>query len=108
MSANLRRQLRADFPSPDQIAGAQVATGSKVMKDYAMTSIANVLTVLFPPFEFSLALDRSYAVREKHGRGGGQFADLSTAIFIQDERQTHGSQPVTHFDRSLTFIRAGG
>jgi hypothetical protein len=81
------------------------------MKDYAMTSVANVRTVFFPPLEFtiSLALDRSYTVREKHGRGGGQFADLSTAIlFIQDECRAHGCRPVTHFDRSLAFIRAGG
>jgi hypothetical protein len=67
------------------------------MNDYAMTSIANVRTVLFPPLEFtiSLALDRSYTVREKHGRGGGQFADLSTDIlFIPDECQAHGCRTV--------------
>ena len=42
-------------------------------------------------------------------QGVVKFADLSTAIlFIQDECQAHGCRPVTHFDRSLAFIRAGG
>jgi hypothetical protein len=76
-----------------------------------MTSIANVRSVVFPPLEFtiSLAPDRSYIVREMHGRGAGQFDDLSGAIlFVQDECRAHGCRPVMHFDRNLAFIRAAG
>jgi hypothetical protein len=71
------------------------------MMDYAMTSIANVRTVLFPPLEFtiSLALDRSYTVREKHGRDGGQFADLSTAILSS---RTSAKRMVAGRSRILT------
>ena len=81
------------------------------MKDYSMTSVANVRTVVFPPLEFtiSLACERSYIVREKHGRGGGEFSDLSSAIlFVECECRAYGCPPIMHFDRSLAFIRAAG
>jgi hypothetical protein len=85
------------------------------MKGNSMTSVANVRTIVFPPLEFtmslawSLACERSYIVREKHGRGGGEFSDLSSAIiFVEGECRAYGCPPIMHFDRSLAFIRAAG
>lgn len=76
-----------------------------------MTSIAEVSVVDFPPLEFTISLgsDRSFVVSEKHGRSGGVFADLSSAIlFVQHENRARGSKPFMRFDQSLAFIRAAG
>jgi hypothetical protein len=87
---------------------AGMRTG-KAPKDCAMPSFANVGTVILPPLEFTIGLGsgRSCIVGEKHGRGGGEFVDLSTAILlVQDECSAHGCPPKMHFDRNLPFIRA--
>jgi hypothetical protein len=71
----------------------------------------NVHAPVFPALEFTISLtsDGSYLVREEHGRGGAQFADLSDAIlFVQDECRAQKYRPTLHFDRSLACIRAAG
>ncbi len=76
-----------------------------------MTAIANVRDVEFSPLEFTLSLDpdRSYVVREKRGRRGGVFAELSSAIlFVREECRARGCAPVMKFDQNLAFIRAAG
>jgi len=65
----------------------------------------------FPPFEFliSLGRERSFVVRERLGRRGGIFAELSSAIlFVREECQAFGCAAVMKFDQSLACIRAAG
>ncbi len=81
------------------------------MKELAMTAVTNVRGVDFPPLEFTISLDpdRFFVVREKRGRGGGVFAELSSAIlFVREECQARGCAPVMKFDQNLAFIRAAG
>ncbi len=76
-----------------------------------MTSAGNVRSVFFPPLDFTISLSTggSFAVVEKHARGGGDFGDLSSAIlFVQNECRAHGAAPIIRFDRTLAFIRAAG
>ena len=76
-----------------------------------MTTVANVRGVDTPPLEFTISLDpdRSFVVREKRGRSGGVFAELSSAIlFVREQCQAWGCASVMKFDQSLACIRAAG
>ncbi|WP_374546519.1 hypothetical protein [Rhodoblastus sp.] len=65
----------------------------------------------FSPLEFMISLDRerSFVVRERRGRKGGIFTELSSAIlFVREECQMFGCAAVMKFDQSLACIRAAG
>ncbi|MGO9391810.1 hypothetical protein [Rhodoblastus sp.] len=91
-------------PLPELIAG-------RAMKEFAMTAVTNVRGVDFPTIEFTISLDsdRSFVVREKRGRSGRVFAELSSAIlFVREHCQARGCASVMKFDQNLAFIRAAG
>jgi hypothetical protein len=74
-----------------------------------MNAQTNLRAVDFPPLEFMISLDPDgfFAVREKHGRSGGVFAELSSAIlFVREECRARGCATVMKFDRNLACIRA--
>jgi len=76
-----------------------------------MSANANLHLGDFSPLEFMISLDRerSFVVRERRGRRGGIFAELSSAIlFIREECQAFGCAAVMKFDQSLACIRAAG
>jgi predicted nucleotidyltransferase len=78
------------------------------MKELAMT---NVRAVDFPPLEFLISLGpyRSFVVRERRGRSGGVFDELSDAVlFVRDECRARSCAVAMKFDQNLACIRAAG
>jgi hypothetical protein len=76
-----------------------------------MNTNKNLRAVDFSELEFMISLDqgRSFVVREKRGRSGGVFAELSSAIlFIREVCQTYGCATVMKYDQNLACIRAAG
>ena len=60
-------------------------------------------------FRVSRGQGASFVVTEEHGRIGGVFGDLSSAMrFARHEAFNRGRQLDLRFDESLAFIRAAG
>ncbi len=76
-----------------------------------MTAMTKTGAGDLPPPEFTISIDpdRSFVVRDKRGRSGGVFAELSSAIlFVREQCRAHGCAPLMKFDQNLAFIRAAG
>ena len=60
-------------------------------------------------FRVSRGQGASFVVTEQHGRIGGVFGDLSSAMrFARHEAFNRGRELDLRFDESLAFIRAAG
>lgn len=60
-------------------------------------------------FTLSRGQGQSVVVAEAKNRGGGAFADLSSAIgFVETQGRAAGCTALMRFDASLAMIRAAG
>ena len=63
------------------------------------------------PLSFTLSRGngRSVIVAEAHGRAGGSFTDMSSAMsFVETQCRSRGCPTSMRFDESLALIRAAG
>lgn len=60
-------------------------------------------------FTLSRGSGRSVIVAEAHGRAGGSFTDMSSAMsFVETQCRSRGCPTSMRFDETLALIRAAG